>query len=73
MYTRPVPDMDSVNIRFSHTDSCIFTFGMDTGNTQIVRLRIRVGYRARTIDKYPNIRGRILVHRIQVAVFSFSA
>jgi hypothetical protein len=33
---------------FSDTDSGIFIFGTDTGNTRIMKLRIRVGYGAST-------------------------
>jgi hypothetical protein len=33
---------------FSDTDSGIFIFGTDTGNTRILKLRIRIGYGAMT-------------------------
>jgi hypothetical protein len=33
---------------FSDTDSSIFIFGTDTDNIRILKLRIRVGYRAMT-------------------------
>jgi hypothetical protein len=33
---------------FFDTGTNIFIFGMDTGNTRIVQLRIRVGYGAST-------------------------
>jgi hypothetical protein len=39
-YIRRVPDMDSTNTRFSDIDTNIFIFGLNTGNTWIVQLRI---------------------------------
>ena len=43
-----LPDKDNANTHFSDTDSVIFIFGTDTGNTRIMQLRIRFGYGTRT-------------------------
>jgi hypothetical protein len=46
--TDRVPERVLIRDHFSDTDTGIFIFGADTGNIQIVQLRIWVGYGAST-------------------------